>query len=82
MCANAVKNNGNFLFINDIDRAIKYQHMPAIYIKIQNSILNNVIIKKKINFKTYHILILYYNNNLSIYKISRWICQIVSYVVQ
>lgn len=54
MCANAVKNNGNFLFINDIDRAIKYQHMPAIYIKIQNSILNNVIIKKKINFKTYH----------------------------
>lgn len=27
MCANAVKNNGNFLFINDIDRAIKYQHI-------------------------------------------------------
>lgn len=72
MCANAVKNNGNFLFINDIDRAIKYQHMPAIYIKIQNSILNNVIIKKKINFKHItDILILYYNNNLSIYKISR-----------
>lgn len=47
MCANAVKNNGNFLFINDIDIPIKYQHMPAIYIKIQNSILNNVIIKKK-----------------------------------
>lgn len=55
MCANAVKNNGNFLFINDIDIPIKYQHMPAIYIKIQNSILNNVIIKKKkINFKIYH----------------------------